>query len=69
MTAKPPAKQPEQDTALAETKKLVRAEVIATYFDVHKRTVAMWAQAGIIPSVKIGSSLRFDMEAVLGASK
>lgn len=69
MTASPPAKKPEQDTALAETTRrpLVRAEVLAKHFDVHKRTVLLWAEAGTIPSVKIGGARRFDLEAVLGA--
>ncbi|MFC7335756.1 helix-turn-helix domain-containing protein [Haloferula chungangensis] len=63
--------KPEQDNTLAETKRrpLVRAEVIAKHFDVHKRTVALWAEKGVIPSVRIGGALRFDMEAVLGATK
>jgi hypothetical protein len=63
--------KPEQDAALAETNRrpLVRAEVIARHFDVHKRTVCLWAERGNIPCVRVGGALRFDMEAVLGASK
>jgi excisionase family DNA binding protein len=48
---------------------LVRPEVIARYFDVHKRTVALWAQSGKIPSVKIGGALRFNFKAVMEAAK
>ncbi len=48
---------------------LVRAEVIAKHFDVHKRTVCLWAESGTIPCVRIGGALRFDMEAVLGAAR
>ena len=63
--------KPEQDTALAETNRrpLVRAEVIAKHFDVHKRTVCLWAESGTIPCVRVGGALRFDMEAVLGAAR
>ena len=47
----------------------IRAEVIAKHFDVHKRTVCLWAESGTIPCVRIGGALRFDMEAVLGAAR
>lgn len=59
----------EQDTALAETNRrpLVRSKVIAEALDVHHRTVEGWAARGIVPSVKIGGIVRFDLEAVLGA--
>jgi excisionase family DNA binding protein len=60
-----------QDVALAQIKKLalVRAEVIAKHFDVHKRTVALWAERGEIPCIRVGGVLRFDLEAVLGAAR
>lgn len=63
--------RPEQDTALAEINRrpLVRAEVIAKYFDIHKRTVLLWAERGDIPCVRVGGAVRFDLEAVLGASR
>lgn len=63
--------KPEPATAPAETnlRPLVRAEVVARYFDVHKRTVALWAERGDIPCVRVGGAIRFDMEAVLGAAK
>ncbi|MEX1115443.1 MAG: helix-turn-helix domain-containing protein [Akkermansiaceae bacterium] len=59
------------DTAPAQTTTapLVRAEVIAKHFDVHKRTVALWAERGDIPCVRVGGALRFDLEAVLGAAR
>jgi excisionase family DNA binding protein len=65
------AKKPEQATAPAETNRrpLVRAEVVAKHLDVHKRTVCLWAERGDIPCVRIGGAVRFDLEAVLGASK
>lgn len=63
--------QSEQVTAPAETirRPLVRAEVLAKHFDVHKRTIALWAQRGDIPSVRVGGAIRFDLEAVLGAAR
>lgn len=71
MFRKTPATTPEPDTAPAQTTTapLVRAEVIAKHFDVHKRTVALWAERGDIPCVRVGGALRFNMEAVLGAIK
>jgi excisionase family DNA binding protein len=65
------ATQPEQDTALAETTRrpLVRAEVIAKHFDCNKRTVLLWAEKGVIPCHRIGGAVRFDLEAVLGATR
>jgi len=63
--------KPEQDTALAETTRrpLVRAEVIAKHFAVHKRSVLNWAEQGKIPCCRIGGSVRFDLEAVLEAAQ
>ena len=56
-----------QATAPASaTQPLVRAEVIAHHFNVHKRTVALWAQAGTIPCIRIGGILRFNLAEVLG---
>lgn len=71
MSRKTPATTPKPDDALAQTATapLVRAEVIAKHFDVHKRTVALWAERGDIPCVRVGGALRFDLEAVLGAAK
>jgi len=58
----------EQANPLAVTRRpLVRAEVVALALDVHKRTVCLWAQNGTIPCRRIGGSVRFDLEAVLGA--
>jgi hypothetical protein len=67
-----PTTKTEQGTALAETtthRPLVRAEVIAKHFDVHVRTALLWAERGIVPAVKVGSSVRFDFDAVLAAVK
>ena len=55
--------------ASANPQPLVRAEVIANHFNVHKRTVALWAQAGTIPCVRIGGILRFNLAEVLGVVK
>ena len=44
---------------------LVKAEVIAKYFDVHKRTVALWADHGDIPHYRIGGAIRFNLQEVI----
>jgi len=65
-------KQSEQSTnapAITHPTPLVRAKVLAKYFDVHERTICMWAENGIIPCVRIGGALRFNMEAVLEAAR
>lgn len=66
-------KQSEQSTnapAITHpTTPLVRAQIIARHFDVNERTVCMWAQNGIIPCVRIGGALRFNLEAVLEAAR
>jgi excisionase family DNA binding protein len=65
-------KQSEQDNhapAITHPTPLVRAEVVAKHFDVHVRTVCMWAQNGTIPCVRIGGALRFNLEAVLEAAR
>lgn len=59
--------QLEQATTPAKTSSLVRAGVIAKHFDVTPRTVTLWAQNGIIPSVRLGGAVRFNLEAVLEA--
>lgn len=63
--------KPQQDSAPAGTPAapLVRAEVIAKALDVNKRTVCLWAQKGTIPCVRIGGVVRFDLEAVLKATR
>jgi excisionase family DNA binding protein len=66
-------KQSEQSTSAPAItqplKPLVRAKVLAKYFDVHERTICMWAENGIIPCVRIGGALRFNLEAVLEAAR
>jgi excisionase family DNA binding protein len=65
-------KQSEQSTnapAITHPTPLVRAEVVAKHFDVHVRTVCMWAQNGTIPCTRIGGALRFNLEAVLEAAR
>jgi hypothetical protein len=63
--------QPEQGVALAETNRrpLVRAEVVAKHFAVHKRTVLLWAENKIIPCIRIGGAVRFDLEGVLNSTR
>jgi excisionase family DNA binding protein len=66
-------KQSEQSTnapAITQPlKPLVRAKVLAKYFDVHERTICMWAENGTIPCTRIGGALRFNLEAVLEAAR
>jgi len=45
----------------------VRASMIAKRYDVSERCVRNWAETGIIPSIRIGKTVRFDMEAVIEA--
>ncbi len=63
--------KPEQDTALAETirRPLVRAQAVAKHFDCNPRTVLLWAEKGVIPCVRIGGAVRFDLEAVIGSAQ
>jgi len=48
---------------------LVRAEVVAKQLDVHKRTVCLWAQQGVIPSIRIGGIVRFDLQQVMETAR
>jgi len=68
-----PKQQSEQDNvtpAITQPlKPLVRAKVLAKYFDVHERTICMWAENGTIPCTRIGGALRFNLEAVLEAAR
>lgn len=43
---------------------LLRAEDIAQFCNVKKRTVYEWARIGYIPSVPLGSCVRFERSAV-----
>ncbi len=45
--------------------KLVRASVIAKRYDVTERSVFNWAEQGMIPCVRIGKTVRFDLNAVI----
>lgn len=58
-----------ENTAETSLKPLVRADLLARHFDVHKRTIQLWAERGDIPCVRIGGALRFDLEAVLAVVK
>ena len=56
---------PEVHTHKAHTRPpLVRTKVIAAHFGVHPRTVALWAESGAIPVVRVGGSMRFDFDEV-----
>lgn len=43
----------------------VRAAVIADRYDVTERCVFAWADQGKIPVIRIGKTVRFDLEAVI----
>jgi excisionase family DNA binding protein len=46
---------------------LVRAETVASYLSVNRRSVERWASIGTIPCVRVAGSLRFDLAKVLAA--
>jgi hypothetical protein len=52
---------------LQESGPRVRAGVIAKRYDVTERCVHLWANQGRIPSIKIGKTVRFDLNAVIEA--
>jgi excisionase family DNA binding protein len=65
-----PSSPADKDCANTATQNpLVRAEKVAKHFDVHTRTVCLWADRGEIPCIRVGGALRFDFEAVLAAVK
>lgn len=45
----------------------VKAKDIAAHYKVAERTVYKWKDDGLIPFIKIGKSVRFDMQAVVEA--
>lgn len=48
-------------------RRFVKASVIAQYYDITPATVYRWAHEGIIPSVRLETTIRFDFEAVKAA--
>jgi len=50
-----------------ETKRLVRAAVIAKMLDVCASSVYRSARRGVLPCVKLGRTIRFDLEEVMAA--
>ena len=51
---------------------LVGAEVVARHYAVSPSTVSRWAASGAVPCIRIGRTIRFDLEQVretLEASK
>jgi hypothetical protein len=52
-----------------EAEPLVTADHVAGLIHMHKRTVALHAQRGTLPSYKIGSSIRFRMSEIWEAIK
>jgi hypothetical protein len=64
-----PKHAPAITTATNISTPLVRAEVVGKALDVHPRTVCLWAQKGIVPSVRIGGIVRFNLQEVMEAAK
>lgn len=54
-----------KSTTPATSKALVRARVIAKRYDVSERCVLKWKDEGRIPFVKIGKTVRFDLDKVV----
>jgi hypothetical protein len=52
-------------TGTAEPR-FVRAQVIASAVDLNPRTILLMAQQGRISSIRIGTSVRFDYNQVMG---
>ena len=52
-------------TVAGTAPRFVRAQVVAEILDVSPRCVALWAQNGKIPCVRIGGTLRFNLAAVM----
>jgi excisionase family DNA binding protein len=46
---------------------LVTADVLADAFHVSPQTVYRWASEGVVPSIRVGGSIRFDVLAVAEA--
>lgn len=46
---------------------LCRAHKLAAYWDVSRRTVELWAAQKRIPSIKLGSALRFRFSEAVAA--
>ena len=46
---------------------LVRAREIAERIAVHPATIWRWAAAGVVPSIRVGRTVRFDPDAVKAA--
>lgn len=53
-------------SAIAKKKKtgLVKPEVVAELFCVHRNTILNWARNGLIPAVNVGKIYRFCLEDV-----
>ena len=47
--------------------RLLTVKQIAQTLGVHRVSIYRWAEAGVIPSFKIGGIRRFDLDAVLEA--
>lgn len=56
-------------TSAQPAEKLVRANNIAERIGVNKRTVELWAQKELVPSYRLGGTLRFDLDEVMAAMR
>lgn len=46
---------------------LLSVEQLATFFNVHTRTVQRWTRGGVIPHYRFGKSVRYDLAEVTRA--
>lgn len=51
-------------TQVSELAPLLKAEQVARLLNVKTPTVYAWAQAGKLPSVRLGTAVRFDYQTV-----
>ena len=56
--------QPTQSQAPATTPRMLRAGAVADMLDIPKARVYEFARRGLIPHVRVGASVRFDVEQV-----
>ena len=51
----------QQDVGTSSSERFVRVRDIARHLDISEPTAYEWAQPGVIPSIKLGRSLRFRL--------
>ena len=55
---------PNESPDLIDPWRLGRASDVARVLNVSRSTVYAWAESGILPTVRIGATIRFDLAAV-----